>query len=283
MPIGWVAAAGAVAGLAGSAMQADAATSAAETQANAARGNVDLMREMYAKNAPYWQPYVGLGEKGVSNIQEMLPYLTQQYPTYKPATTAEIMAQLPANYQFMKEQGLGAVRQSMNVGGGGSNMTRAATKFAEDYASNAYQNALANYMSQQQQQYNQQQGQRTGIYNTLASIAGIGQQGAAGLSNLGTGTATNIANLQTQAAQAQAAGQVGQANAIAGGLGNAASYGSLYGLSQLGQQQGAGNSSSLANISQTGAGYAGGIETGGSSMQGFYTPTYSNVSGLNLG
>lgn len=236
MPIGWVAAASAVAGLAGSAMQADAATSAAQTQADAARANQQLLREMYAQNAPYWKPYVGLGEQGVTNISQMLPYLTQQFPTYKPATTAEVMAQLPANYQFMKEQGLGAVRQGMNVQGGGSNITRAATKFAEDYASNAYQNALQNLMSQQQQQFNQQVGQRSGIYNTLASIAGIGQQGAAGLSNLGTGTATNIASQQTQAAQAQAAGQVGQAAAYAGGLNTAGNYGMLYGMSRLGQQ-----------------------------------------------
>ena len=82
MPIGWVAAAGAVAGLAGSAMQADATTSAANTQSQAAQANTQLMQQMYEKNAPYWQPYVGLGQQGVSNIQSMLPYLTQQFPTY---------------------------------------------------------------------------------------------------------------------------------------------------------------------------------------------------------
>jgi hypothetical protein len=228
---------GALGSVAGGYLQGEAAKDAASTQAQAAQGSQDLMRQMYAQNAPYWTPYVGLGEKGVTQISQMMPYLTQQFPTYKPATTAEVMAQLPANYQFMKEQGLGAVRQASNVAGGGSNVTRAATKFAEDYASNAYQNALQNLMSQQQQQYNQQTGQRTGIYNTLASIANIGQQGAAGLSNLGTGTATNIANLQTQAAQAQAAGQVGQANAYTSGIsnlaGNIAGGATLY--SMLGQ------------------------------------------------
>ena len=213
---------GAAGSIAGGLIQGNAAENAANTQAQASQAGQQLMREMYAQNAPYWKPYVGLGETGVSKISSMMPYLTQQFPTYKPATTAEVMAQLPANYQFMKEQGLGAVRQASNVAGGGSNVTRAATKFAEDYALNAYQSALQNLMSQQQQQYNQQTGQRTGIYNTLASIANIGQQGAAGLSNLGTGTATNIANLGVQAAQAQAAGQVGQANAYTTGISNLA-------------------------------------------------------------
>ena len=260
---------GALGSVAGGYLQGEAAKDAANTQAQAAQQGQDTMRQMYAQNAPYWKPYVSLGETGASKISSMMPYLTQQYPTYKPATTAEVMAQLPANYQFMKEQGLGAVRQASNVAGGGSNVTRAATKFAEDYASNAYQNALQNLMSQQQQQYNQQQGQRTGIYNTLASIANIGQQGAAGLSNLGTGTATNIANLQTQAAQAQAAGQVGQANAYSTGIsnlaGNIAGGATLYGMLGSGAQTGGMSQAPASWQSQTG-------------WQGNYIPGVSNIS-----
>lgn len=262
---------GAIGSIAGGLIQGDAAKDAANTQAQAAQQGQQTLRQMYAQNAPYWQPYVGLGEQGVTKISQMMPYLTQQFPTYKPATTADIMAQLPANYQFMKEQGLGAVRQASNVAGGGSNVTRAATKFAEDYASNAYQNALQNYMSQQQQQYNQQTGQRTGIYNTLASIAGIGQQGAAGLSNLGTGTATNIANLGTQAAQAQAAGQVGQANAYTSGIsnlaGNIAGGATLYGMLGQGGQTGGMSQAPASWQAQTG-------------WQGNYIPGVSNISGF---
>jgi hypothetical protein len=126
---------------------------------------------------------------------------------------ADIKAMMPAEYEFMRDQGIGAVRQSMNVGGGGSNITRGATKFAEDYASQAYQTALNNYMQQQGQGFNQTQTQRSNIYNTLQGIATMGQQGAAGLSNLGTGTATNIANLGVQGATALGAGQIGSANA----------------------------------------------------------------------
>jgi len=262
---------GALGSIAGGLFGGNAAENAANTQAQAAQSNIDLMRQTYAQNSPYWQPYVGLGQTGVTKINQMMPYLTQQFPTYKPATTAEVMAQLPANYQFMKEQGLGAVRQASNVAGGGSNVTRAATKFAEDYASNAYQNALQNLMSQQQQQYNQQQGQRSNIYNTLASISNIGQQGAAGLSNLATGTASNIANAQTQAAQAQAAGQVGQANAyttgisnLAGSIGNAAM---LYGMLGQGGQSGGMSQAPASWQAQTG-------------WQGNYIPGVSNISGF---
>lgn len=237
----WVAVAvvgGAAIGAIGSSIAADkqasAATSAANTQLQATQEGQNLLREMYAKNAPYWTPYTTLGQTGVSNITSMMPYLTQQYPTYKPATMADIKAMMPAEYEFMKNQGIGAVRQSMNVGGGGSNATRAATKFAEDYASQAYQTALNNYMQQQTLGFNQTQTQRSNIYNTLSNIAGMGQTGAAGLSNLGSGVATNVANLGVQGATAIGAGQVGAANAWAGAAqnigSNVANAGMLYGM-----------------------------------------------------
>jgi hypothetical protein len=237
----WVAAAivgGAAVGAIGSSIaageQASATESAANKQLQSTQEGQQLLREMYAKNAPYWTPYTNLGEKGVTNITSMLPYLTEQYPTYKSATMADIKAMMPAEYEFMKNQGLGAVRQSMNVGGGGSNVTRSATKFAEDYATQAYQTALNNYMQQQSLGFNQAQTQRSNIYNTLSNIAGLGQQGAAGLSNLGAGVATNIANLGVQGATAIGAGQIGSANAIASGIqgvtGNIANAGMLYGM-----------------------------------------------------
>lgn len=242
----WVAAAivgGAAVGAIGSAIAADkqagAAESAANKQLQATQEGQQLLREMYAKNAPYWTPYTTLGETGVSKITSMMPYLTQQYPTYKPATMADIKAMMPAEYEFMKNQGIGAVRQSMNVGGGGSNATRAATKFAEDYASQAYQTALNNYMQQQQTGFNQTQTQRSNIFNTLQNIATMGQTGAAGLSNLGAGVATNVANLGVQGATALGAGQVGAANAWAGAAqnigSNVANAGALYGM--LGQNR----------------------------------------------
>lgn len=217
-----VAGAAVVGGVISSSMQADAAESAANKQYQSTQDAQNLMREMYAKNAPYWTPYTKLGETGVSKISSMMPYLTEQYPTYKPATMADIKAMMPAEYEFMRDQGIGAVRQSMNVGGGGSNITRGATKFAEDYATQAYQTALNNYMQQQNQGFNQTQTQRSNIYNTLQGIAQMGETGAAGISNLGSGVATNVANAGIQGATALGAGQVGAANAWAGGISNAA-------------------------------------------------------------
>ena len=203
MPWGVAAAAvvGGIATYAASENQANAAENAANKQLQATQEGRQLLRDMYEKNAPYWQPYTALGERGASQINQLMPYLTHQFGP------SDLQTGLAPNYQFMLNQGLGAQRQTQNVGGGGSNVNRAADIFSQNYAQNAYQNAFTNFRNQ-----------RTDIYNTLQSIAGIGQTGAAGLSNLSSGSATNIANLGIQGANAQAAGQIGAANAYAGGV-----------------------------------------------------------------
>jgi hypothetical protein len=100
----------------------------------------------------------------------------------------------------------------MNVGGGGSNVNLARRKFAIDYSTNV---GLPQYLQQ-----------RTGIYNTLANIAGIGQKSQ----EQSGGIASNIGQLGIGGATALGAGQIGAANAMAGAygqIGNAATLASL--------------------------------------------------------
>jgi len=160
----------------------------------------------------------------------MLPQFTEMPAGYKPFTAADLQTNLAPNYQFMLGQGLGATRQALNVGGGGSNVERGGIKFAQDYASNAYQNALDNYMKQEAQKFNQQQTGTTNVYNRLASIAGIGQTAQGQVNQLGQNTAANIGQLGIGGASALGAGQIGAANAMAGGyqgIGNAATLSAL--------------------------------------------------------
>jgi len=215
MPWGFLALGAATIG--SSLIGANAAENAANTQANAATQSQQLLQQNYQNLSPQFNPYLQTGQQGLSQLQSQLPSLTQSFGP------DQLKSNLAPNYQFMLNQGLGAQSQAMNVGGGGSNINTANTKFAEDYASNAYQNAFNNYQTQQ-----------SNIYNKLANIAGIGQQSLANLSNLSTGNATNISNLGVGAANAQAAGQVGTANAISGGLTGAANS---YLLSNLLQPQ----------------------------------------------
>lgn len=203
---------------------------------------------IYGKNTANLFPYTSAGQSGATQLSDLTDsgYFSKQFGP------ADLYSNLSPNYAFMKDQGLGAVTQQLNVGGGGSNIVRGATKFAEDYASNAYQQAFNNFQTQ-----------RTGIYNTLSGLAGIGltsnaQQIAAGgqysnalgnlygplaqtttsnaqnlgqgITGLATGGAAAGAAGITGAAQANASGTVGSANAISGGISNAAN---TYALSTL--------------------------------------------------
>ena len=187
--------------LLGSYLASNASKSAANTVANATTAGQQQMQGNLQALSPNYTPYMNLGQTGVNQLNAQIPDLTQSFGPQ------QLQSNLAPNYQFMLNQGLGAQSQAMNVGGGGSNINTANTKFAEDYASNAYQNAFNNYQTQQ-----------SNIFNRLASVAGIGSNAVSGLSNLATGTASNITQLGVGGAQATAAGITGSANTISSGI-----------------------------------------------------------------
>jgi len=220
-------------GFLGSQNQADAATQSAQTQAAAADKASAQQRAMFDIINAQQAPYRGVGYGALNTIGSMLPGQQMQYdaqgnPTApitgtgyltKPFTSADLIANLDPSYQFMREQGLGATGQAMNVGGGGSNVNLAQTKFAEDYAKTGAQQAFNNFSAQQ-----------SNIYNRLAGIAGIGQAGQTQANTAGTNAANAMGQLGVGAAGAIGAGQVGAANAYAGGLQGIGSAGTLAAL-----------------------------------------------------
>ena len=197
----------AILGTYGASRQAKAATTAGQMQSDATNRAIALQEKQYADLAPYRES----GQIGLNKIQEMLPYFTKE-------VTAEDLRRMPG-FEFGLNQGTGAAGQMMNVGGGGSNVNMARTKFATDYATNV---GLPQYLAQ-----------RTGIYNTLANIAGIGQKS----NEQATGIASNIGQLGVGGATALGAGQIGASNAYAGAFGN---VGNNLMLSQLLTPQGGG-------------------------------------------
>lgn len=195
----------------GAGMQARAAKSAAQTQAQSAQDAMQQQREMFdilnQQQAPYRELATGQGG-ALSQIREMLPYFTKQ-------PGAEDISAMPG-YQFALQQGLGAVGQQMNVMGGGSNVDRARQKFAIDYTMGQ---ALPAYLKQ-----------RESIYNTLASIAGLGQTATQATGQVGMGTAGALSQLGIGAGTALAGGQIGAANALAGGMQGIGNLGFMYSL-----------------------------------------------------
>lgn len=279
----------AVASIGSALIGSNAAQDAANTQAQGQQAALAQQQAMFNQQQQNQQPYLnagytalntlGTGTTGGINQGQFTtapstynPMATQQFSTLKPFTSQDLYSNLAPNYQFMLNQGLGATGMGANVSSPGSNVDRANQIFAENYAGNAYQNALNNYLTQQQvgfgqqqtqqqntiqnalaqqqQAYNQQTGNQSNIFNRLAALAGIGQSSA----NVGTQATTNamgtLGNTLGNISTAQAAGQIGSANALAGGLGSAGNYALLSSL--LGPQGG-------ANAGNTGTGYFGGI------------------------
>ena len=221
---------GALLGYMGSQGQAEAAREGAQLQYGATQDAAARQREMFDILNEQQLPYRTAGTGALTSLQEMLPYFTEKQAPYRPFTAEDLKSNLAPNYEFMKQQGLGATAQAMNPGGGGSNIDLARIKFAEDYAGNAYQNALANYLSQQQIVFNQAQSEKTNIYNKLSNLAGIGQTATTNIGNVGIGTAGNLGQLAIGGATALGAGNIGAANVMAGGLqgiGNAATLASM--------------------------------------------------------
>ena len=174
-------------------------------QQGATSASQKALGDVYNQQLQYQAPYQAAGVSAVNELAGMNPYLTHQF------NAADLQAGLAPNYDFMLQQGQQANQRAANVGGGalGGNALTGLNQFTQNYAGNAYQNAFNNYQSQ-----------RTGIYNSLAGIAGIGQTANTGAGLAGQNFSQGTVGLNTGLANAQAASTIGQAQAGAGGLSN---------------------------------------------------------------
>jgi hypothetical protein len=239
-PIGQIAAISGATGLGSALISSDAAKKAADIQSAAAQNASALQAQMFNTINTQQAPYRSAGYGALNQLGNLGTGTYQMYdsagnPTQLGTGTgylqrqfgpSDLQAGLAPNYDFMLQQGQMANQRAANVGGGaiGGNALQGLNKFTQDYAGNAYQNAFNNYQSQ-----------RTGIYNTLAGIAGIGQTGQTQANTAGS----NLANAQSQlgvgSAAAQAAGNIGTASAYGNALG---SLGSNLTLATLLNQRG---------------------------------------------
>jgi hypothetical protein len=203
------------ASLAGGLIGASGAKKAAETQAAATREAIAQQRAMFDIQNAQQAPYREAGYSALKDIAGMKPYLTKQFGQ------EDFEAGIDPSYNFRLQQGNIATTNLANQAGGlvGGNALQGLTNYGQNLASTEFGNA-----------FNRFQSQRTGIYNTLASIAGIGQTAQGQVSNLAQNTAGNIGQATIGIGNAYAGGQIGAANAISGGLQGA---GSAYMLPSL--------------------------------------------------
>jgi len=221
--------------LVGGLLGSNAATSAANTQAQSAQNALDFQKQQFATTqaqgaAGRSAGYGALNQLGAlgSGTYQMYDaqgnptgtgtgsdYLTHQF------NANDLKAGLAPNYDFMLGQGQEATNRMANLGGGviGGNALQGLDRYTQDYAGTGYQNAFNNYQTG-----------RSNIVNTLLGIANIGNSAYNTSAQTGTQAANTIGNTIQGVGQAQASGTVGSANALMGGLQNA---GNQYMLSQL--------------------------------------------------
>jgi len=215
---GWVAGAVVAGSVITGTMGGNAQKKAAQTQADAARRAQDQLLAAGEGAAENYVPYADIGKTALSDITANKDYFTRQF------NNQDLNNYLAPGYEFRLGQGQRANLQGNNATGGvvSGNAQKSLQDYTQNFASGEYSNA-----------FNQFQSQRTNIYNQLADIAKIGLTAEQGRSNALLGTGTNIASITSGLGNAQAASQIGQANAYGGavqGVSNAASY---YGLNNM--------------------------------------------------
>jgi hypothetical protein len=181
------------------------ANKAANTQAQGTRDAIASQEKMFNIQNEQQKPYREAGYSALSDISGMKPYLTHQFGQ------EDFQAGIDPSYNWRLQQGNLATTNLANRAGGaiGGNALQGLTDYGQNAASQEYGNA-----------FNRYQTQRSNIYNTLASIAGIGQTAQGQTSQLAQNVANNIGQAQIGGANAAAGGIVGASNAISGGLQN---------------------------------------------------------------
>lgn len=169
-------------GLGSAWLASDASKSAASTAAAASDRAAEAQLAMFNQNREDLAPYRAAGTQGLAQFQQSIGPSFQQSP----------------GYQFAFDEGRRAIDQNASARGmlnSGARL-RELTRYGQGIANQEY----GNYQ------------------NRLAALAGIGQSATGTTAQLGAQTAANVGNAYTQGGQAAAQGQIGQANAILGGV-----------------------------------------------------------------
>lgn len=218
---------GAAASRSASKTQAGAAERAAETQKNVVDQQIALQREMFEKAREDQAPYRTAGYNALAEMQRTAGNVPGAFKFGAGDYQAD------PGYAFRLSEGQKALdRQAAARGGlisGGA--LKAAQRYGQEMGSqefgNAYNRALTSYntdVARENQLYNRQAA-LSGIGQTATNLVGqAGQTYATGAGNALGSYGTNVGNLITGAGAAQAAGQVGMANALTGGLGTYLNY-----------------------------------------------------------
>jgi hypothetical protein len=195
---------------------AAASRSASKTQAGAAQQAADVQRSQFEQTRADQAPYREAGYNALANLQRTAGNVPGAFKFGAGDYQAD------PGYAFRLAEGQKALdRQAAARGGlisGGA--LRAAQRYGQEMGSQEFGNAFNRALTS----YGTDVARENQLYNRQAALAGIGQTSTNLVGQAGQNYATNVGNLMTGAGAAQAAGQVGMANAVTGGLGTYLNY-----------------------------------------------------------
>ena len=215
----WIATAVIGGAVIGGVIQGNAAKSAADTQANAANNASLLAQNQFNTAQAETQPYRDVGQQALFKLSDYLGLpATPGAPATTPSdTTGSLTKPFSFNiskdpgYQFRMDQGTTAVENS--AAARGSQLSGATLKellkYGQDYASGEFNAA-----------FQRDQATKNQVYSMLTGAAGIGIGATNTSVNAGTQNAATLGSNITGAANANAAGQIGVANAMSGAIGS---------------------------------------------------------------
>jgi len=206
--------------LLGGVLSSQASKSAASTQADAANNATAANQAALQQQLAASEPWRTAGTTAVNQLSAM---------TQPGGAATQNFSYGPFNYdqntdpgtQFRLKQGMDAMNATAAARGGliSGNALKAGQDYGQAAGSQEYQNAFSRYLQNYSNAQNTFQLNRNNLLQPLQFLSGQGQAGAANAaSNIGA-TASNNAALATGAANAQAAGQVGSANAYTNAIG----------------------------------------------------------------
>lgn len=182
-----------------------ASNRAASMQSDAANRAAQLQQHQYEQTRADQAPWRAAGEQALNKLIPMSDY--QKFG----------MAQFQQDpgYAFRLAEGQKALDRSAAARGGliSGGALKAAQRYGQEMGSQEYTNAFNRYQAERQAQL-----------GPLQSLAGIGQSATNLVGQAGQNYAGAAGNYMTGGAASQAAGQVGAANAITGGVGQYLNY-----------------------------------------------------------
>jgi hypothetical protein len=194
----------------GAYMGHDAAGDAADIQARGAEEAIAETRRQYDQNREDLAPY---RQAGSTAIGQLSTGTVDGGDFNRDFTMADF--EKDPGYEFRLNEGRRALEGSAAAGSGIFNggVGRRLERYGQDYASGEFSNA-----------YNRFNNDRNTRFNRLAAIAGVGQTATNTGVNAGESSSRAVSDSIIGAANAAAAGRVGEANAVTGGLESLGDY-----------------------------------------------------------